>query len=266
MKVARSGYYAWSNQPSDRNNPDALLLEERMKIIFRNSRKTYGFRRIQRALKEEGLVCNHKKVRRLMRKLNLVPRVKRKFKATTNSKHDFPIEANKLKRAFCVEKPNIAWVGDISYISTDEGWMYLAVVIDLYSRKVKGWCMSERMTADLAVSALEMALKKTEATQGIMFHSDRGVQYASYAFKEVIKKHDMIHSMSRKGNCWDNAVSESFFGTLKQEHVYHCKFRTRSEAKQAIFEYIEVFYNRQRLHSTLNYQSPETFERLVLAA
>ena len=237
-----------------------------MKIIFRLSRNTYGFRRIQKALKEEGIACNHKKVQRLMRKLQLVPKVRRKFKATTNSKHNYPIEPNQLKRAFCVSKPNVAWVGDISYISTDEGWLYLAVVIDLYSRKVKGWCMSERMTADLAIKALEMALKKTKVTQGIMFHSDRGVQYASYAFKEVIKKHHMNQSMSRKGNCWDNAVSESFFGTLKQEHVYHCKFKTRGEAKSAIFNYIEVFYNRQRLHSTLGYQTPESVERLALAA
>lgn len=158
------------------------------------------------------------------------------------------------------------FVGDITYIPTDEGWLYLATVIDLYSRKVKGWAMSERMTADLAVSALEMSLVGVNSTKGIMFHSDRGVQYASNAFKKIIKQNAMVQSMSRKACCWDNAVAESFFGTLKQELVYHCRFKTREEAKSAIFEYIEVFYNRFRLHSTLNYQSPENVEQAALAA
>lgn len=264
--MARSGYYSWSNKSANQKDLNEILVEERMKVIFKLSRQTYGFRRVQKALQQEGIICNHKRVCRLMRKLNLIPKVKRKFKATTNSKHSLAIEPNQLKREFCVERPNKAWVGDISYISTDEGWLYLAIVIDLYSRKVKGWCMSERMTANLTVAALEMALKSTKSPEGIMFHSDRGVQYASSAFKEVIKKHHMVQSMSRKADCWDNAVSESFFGTIKQEHIYHCKFKTRREAKQAIFEYIEVFYNRQRLHSTLNYQTPESLELKAIAA
>lgn len=201
-----------------------------------------------------------------MKVLNLVPKVKKKFKATTNSKHNLPIDQNHLDRKFYAIRPNIAWVGDITYIATDEGWLYLATVIDLCSRKVKGWAMSERMTADLAISALEMALSGVENPKGLLFHSDRGVQYASSAFKKVIERNGMIQSMSRKACCWDNAVAESFFGTLKQELIYHCRFKKREEAKTAIFEYIEVFYNRFRLHSTLNYQTPENVEQAALVA
>lgn len=265
MQVARSGYYAWKNHLEELDIKDSFI-KERMKAIFQLSRCSYGFRRMQKALKQENIECNHKKVIRLMKELNLVPKMKRKFKATTNSNHGLPVEPNRLERKFFAIKPDIAWVGDISYIWTDEGWLYLATVIDLCSRKVKGWAMGERITADLAVSALEMALSHVKASQGILFHSDRGVQYASQAFKSVIQKNDMIHSMSRKADCWDNAVAESFFGTLKQELIYHCKFKTREEAKLAIFDYVEVFYNRFRLHSTLNYQTPESIERLALVA
>lgn len=265
MQVARSGFYAWKKQPTVLDLNEAFV-KERMKALFELSRCTYGFRRMQMTLKQEGIDCNHKNVIRLMKELNLAPKVKRKFRATTNSKHSLPVEPNRLERKFFAVRPNIAWVGDITYIWTDEGWLYLATVIDICSRKVKGWAMSERMLADLAVSALEMALTDIDVTAGILFHSDRGVQYASHAFKKVIKNNDMVHSMSRKADCWDNAVAESFFGTLKQELVYHTKFKTREEAKLALFDYIEVFYNRLRLHSTLNYQTPESVERLTLAA
>lgn len=169
------------------------------------------------ALNQEEIVCNHKKVRRLMKELNLVAKVKKKFKATTNSNHNLSVESNRLDRKFSAIRPNVAFVGDITYISTEEGWLYLATVIDLYSRKVKGWSMSEKMTADLVVSALEMSLIGVDRTKGILFHSDRGIQYASNAFKKIIKQNDMIQSMSRKACRWDNAVAESFFGTLKQE-------------------------------------------------
>ncbi|WP_259596692.1 IS3 family transposase [Candidatus Berkiella cookevillensis] len=265
MQVSRSGYYAWKNRPVEPECNDTFI-KERMNAIFLLSRCCYGFRRMQKALKNEGIDCNHKKVSRLMKELKLFPKVKRKFKATTNSNHKLPIEPNRLERKFFAIKPNIAWVGDITYIWTEQGWLYLATVIDLCSRKVKGWAMGERITADLAVSALEMALKQVDCSKALLFHSDRGVQYASHAFKEVIKNNGMVHSMSRKADCWDNAVAESFFGTLKQELVYHCKFKTRDEAKLAIFDYIEVFYNRIRLHSTLDYQTPDSVERAVLAA
>ena len=265
MQVTRSGYYEWKKHENALNLDDSTL-RERIKTIFKLSRNSYGWRRMFRTLKQESIVCNHKKVRRLMKELNLIPKVKKKFKATTNSNHSLPVEPNRLERKFYAIRPNIAWVGDITYIATDEGWLYLATVIDLCSRKVKGWAMSERMTADLAVSALEMSLVGVGTPKGIMFHSDRGVQYASNAFKKAIEKNGMVQSMSRKACCWDNAVAESFFGTLKQELVYHCRFKTREEAKSAIFEYIEVFYNRFRLHSTLNYRTPESVEQAALAA
>lgn len=266
MQVARSGYYAWKGQSIQNEEPSRTSLEDKISEIFTLSDKTYGFRRIKEELRNEGIVCNHKKVRRMMKKLELMPKVKRRFKATTNSDHKLPVAANLIERNFDVEGPNKVWVGDITYIQTQQGWLYLAVVIDLYSRKVKGWCMSERMTVDIAMNALKMAINDCEEIQGTIFHSDRGIQYAAYPFKKLMKEHGIIQSMSRKGDCWDNAVAESFFGTLKQEHVYHCKFETREEAKLSIFKYIEVFYNRKRLHSKLNYQSPEKFERLALAA
>jgi putative transposase len=265
MQVTRSGFYEWIKRKNTLKDEDSFV-KQRIKAIFEQSRCSYGWRRIQKALDAEGIVCNHKKVQRLMKELNLVPKVKKKFKATTNSNHNLPIEPNHLDRKFFAIRPDIAWVGDISYIWTEEGWLYLAIVIDLCSRKVKGWALGDRINADLAVIALEMALRHVINPGGILFHSDRGVQYASKAFKDAIKTNAMIHSMSRKACCWDNAVAESFFGTLKQELVYHCRFKTREEAKSAIFEYIEVFYNRIRLHSTLNYQTPESVEQAALAA
>jgi putative transposase len=265
MKVTRSGYYEWKKHENDLNDEESFL-KERIKAIFKLSRNSYGWRRMLKTLNQENIVCNHKKVRRLMKELNLVPKVNKKFKATTNSNHGLPVEPNRLERKFYAIRPNVAFVGDITYIWTEEGWLYLATVIDLCSRKVKGWAMSERMTADLVVSALEMSLAGVDAPKGLLFHSDRGVQYASNAFKKVIEKNGLVQSMSRKACCWDNAVAESFFGTLKQELIYHCKFKTREEAKLAIFDYIEVFYNRIRLHSTLKYQTPESVEQLALAA
>jgi len=260
MRVARSGYYAWKAQKSNPVDIDAVLIKKRMRAIFDGSDRTYGVIRIRKGLRAEGIICNHKKVRRLMKELNIVVKVKRRFKATTNSKHNFPIEPDLLQRQFSVLKPNVSWVGDITYIPTDEGWLYLAVVIDLYSRKVKGWAMSERMTADLAISALEMALNDAQGSKNVLLHSDRGSQYASYAFKEVIKKHHMIQSMSRKGNCWDNSVAESFFGHLKQERVQWQSYQSRLHAQQDILNYIAMFYNPYRLHSYLGYLSPQQFE------
>jgi len=264
MLVSRSRYYEWKLKPNGEKTKRQQE-QERIKLIFDQSRGTYGHRRIQKALAKEGIRCNHKRIIRLMKIMNLTPKVKRKFKATTNSKHNLPVVHNLLARNFNPPRPNIAWVGDITYIWTNEGWLYLSTVIDLCSRKVKGWALNERMDAQLCVSALEMALLNTKSTKELMFHSDRGVQYASYAFRGQLLSHSITQSMSRLQNCWDNAVAESFFGTLKQELIYHCKFNTREEAKLAIFEYIEVFYNKVRLHSTLNYNSPEDIERLLAA-
>lgn len=195
-----------------------------------------------------------------MREQGLKARQKRKFKNTTDSNHDLPIKRNILNRQFKVSQPNKVWVSDITYIYTKEGWLYLAIIIDLYGRKVVGWSMNERITKELVLEALEMAINRRKPARGLIFHSDRGSQYASHEFQRMLWEHGFISSMSRKGNCWDNAVSESFFSTLKTELIYQNQYESRGEAKRDIFQYIEIFYNRFRLHSALGYKSPEEYE------
>ena len=201
-----------------------------------------------------------------MKTENIRAKRSKKFKATTNSKHNLPVADNLLNRDFTAKKANQCWVGDITYYWTDEGWLYLAAFIDIFSRRIVGWSMSSRMTADLVVDAFKMAVGKRGRNISPMVHSDRGSQYASKLFRDEIKKYDCIQSMSRKGNCWDNAVAESFFSNLKLELVNHEKFKTRQEAIDKIFDYIEIFYNRRRLHSFLDFVSPEQFEKSVLKA
>lgn len=204
---------------------------------------------------------------RLMKQGGLAVKTRRKYKATTNSRHNLPVFENILDKQFSsVTRPNQVWVSDITYIWTDEGWLYLAGVVDLYSRKVVGWSMDSTMTADLVLQALDQAVKRQRPGEGLLHHSDRGCQYASKKYKKKLAKHKMVGSMSKKGDCYDNACMESFFATLKKELVYHTKFRTRAAARLAIFEYIEVFYNRKRLHSTLGYVTPEQRERQYIAA
>ena len=266
QSVSRSAYYAWRHaKPSPRAQANVVLTND-IKAIVDEEKNRVGAPRVTARLRAQGQPVGRHRVAKIMRKNGWRAKAAKKYKATTNSKHKLPVAPNLLQQNFDADMPNQKWVTDITYIWTDEGWLYLATVIDLYSRKVKGWAMGERITADLAVSALEMALMGLKCPHGILFHSDRGVQYASYLFKGIIEKNGMTHSMSRKADCWDNAVAESFFGTLKQELVHHCKFKTREEAKLAIFDYIEVFYNRCRLHSTMNYQTPESVEALALVA
>jgi transposase InsO family protein len=233
-----------------------------VKKSHKKSRETYGARRIVEDLVEDNEVISRMRVGRLMKQQDLESKSKRKFKATTNSKHNHPVAPNLLDHEFQIGHPDTVYAGDITYISTDEGWIYLAVLIDLYSRAVVGWAMSERITAELANNALMMAVWKRQPNKGLMVHSDRGSQYASGLYQKTIKKHGFICSMSRKGNCWDNAPSESFFHTLKVELTHHRRYRTRQEAKQDIFEYIEVFYNRQRRHSTIGYHTPLGYEQM----
>lgn len=263
LDVSTSAYYEWRKRPESPRRREDQRLAESVKQSHVRSRMTYGARRIQKEIVETGEIISRNRVARLMRQQGLESKVKRKFKATTNSNHDRPVAPNRLDRDFQADRPNQAYVGDITYIATHEGWLYLAVLIDLYSRAVVGWSMAERMTAQLANDALTMAIWKRKPPKGLLVHSDRGSQYASALYQNTLQERGFICSMSRKGNCWDNAPAESFFHTLKTELTHHRHYQTREEAKQEIFEYIEVFYNRQRRHSTIGYQSPARFEQSV---
>jgi transposase InsO family protein len=259
LNVSRSGFYDWRRRgvsPRELRRQD-LLAEIRK--IHEQSRGNYGSPRIVRELRKNGIVCNRKTVEELMKENGIRAKRSKKFKATTDSNHSLPVAKNRLKRKFKTKKPNKVWVSDITYIPTNEGWLYLAVFIDLFSRKVVGWSMSSRMTADLVVNAFRMGLFRQHRAPR-MVHSDRGSQYASEAFRKELKSHNCLQSMSKKGDCWDNAVAESFFGTLKCELIHHERFNSRESAQLSVFDYVETFYNRQRLHSYLNYMTPEEFE------
>lgn len=265
LKVNRSSYYHWVKVGSVVTKVDEKL-NGIIREVFENSRHTYGTRRIKQALiKRYGLITSKRRISKSMKQLNLVVKMKQRFRVlTTDSNHNYPIAPNILDRDFYTSSVNSVYVGDMTYIPTEEGWLYLATVIDLCSRKIVGWSMNENMKVSLVNDALEMAIKRRKPQRGLIWHTDRGSQYASYAHKDLLKEHGIIQSMSRKGNCWDNAVSESFFHSLKTELTHHVKFQTRAEANEAIFEYIEIFYNRQRLHSSNNYMSPVEFENLML--
>ena len=234
--------------------------------IHEKSRKNYGERRIKDDLADMGKTVSRKRIGRLMKEEGLACKTKRKFKATTDSSHNKPVAENLLKRDFSRAQPDQAYVGDITYIPTREGWLYLSVFIDLCSRAVVGWSMDSRMTATLVTDSLEMAMWKRRPGAGLLVHSDRGRQYVSERYQKLLSDNEFVCSMSRKGNCWDNAVTESFFHTLKTELVHHEDFQTREEAQQAIFEYIEVFYNRQRKHSTNGYLAPFKYEQKLAEA
>jgi putative transposase len=264
LRASSSGFHEWlTRQRSRREVEDARLLG-RIKEIFKASGKTYGSRRIQGRLRQEGEMCSRKRIVRLMRVAGIWPKTRRKFKPTTDSKHNLPVAENLLDRDFTPAGPNQAWVSDITCVWTGEGWLYLAVVIDLFNRGLVGWSMSERINRHLVVDALTMAVGRRSPSVGLIHHSDRGSQYASHDYQKLLRHHRMLCSMSKKGDCWDNAVAESFFGSLKTELIHHRSYRTRKEARRDIFEYIEVFYNRVRLHSTLGYLSPVQFEAAAI--
>jgi putative transposase len=264
LRVSVSGYYAWCDRsPSDREIDDARLIDT-IKGIYDASGGVYGVRRVHRQLIADGKKCSRNRVARLMRRCGIAARRKRKFKVTTDSKHSLPVADNLLNREFSCGAPNRVWASDITYIWTSEGWMYLAAVIDLHSRMVVGWSMSDRIDRNLVLDALDMAVGRRNPEPGLIHHSDRGSQYASDDYQRALGRHGMRCSMSRKGDCWDNAVAESFFSSLKTERVHHRLYRSRTEARRDIFEYIEVFYNRVRLHSTLGYLSPAQFESQTL--
>jgi len=262
----RSGYYRWKMQPQSKRQKENEKILVEIKEAHKNSRRTYGSPRITDELQSHGTTCSKKRVARLMKVHGIVGKAKKKFKATTNSKHTLPVAENLLHQHFVAKKTNTVWISDITYVPTLEGWLYLVVVLDLFSRQVVGWAMSDRLTSDFVIKALYQAIGRRHPASGCIFHSDRGVQYASTDFRDVLRAYGFIQSMSRKGNCYDNAVAESFFHTLKTEHVYDYRYETRAEARQSIFEYIEMFYNRQRRHSTLGYRSPVSFELTAMAA
>jgi transposase InsO family protein len=260
LAVSRSGYYAWRRRaPSARAKQDARLRVE-ISASHSTSRRTYGSPRILRDLREEGHRVSRKRVARLMRELGLEGRRKRRFRATTDSQHRFPVAPNVLMRDFDVDAPNTAWATDITYLATLEGWLYLAVVLDLFSRRVVGYAMSERVDRALVLEALRKALVQRPGARDLVHHSDRGSQYASHDYREALDQAGITCSMSRRGDCWDNAVAESFFGTLKMELLYELPLQTRSATRSAVADYIETFYNVRRRHSSLGYQSPVEFE------
>ncbi len=260
LKVSSSGFYAWLGRPESKQAKARRRLTAQIKAIHQESRQTYGSPRVHAELKSRGETCCLNTVARYMRENDIAAKTKRKFKQTTDSNHEFPIAENLLDRQFTQSEPNRAWVSDITYIPTREGWLYLATVQDLFSRKIVGWSMSHRIDRQLVIDALGMAVSNRHPPPGLLHHSDRGSQYASGDYQELLQEHGMTCSMSRKGNCWDNAVMESFYRSIKAELIYHEDYQTREEARRAIFEYIEVFYNRVRRHSTLGYLSPLDYE------
>jgi len=261
LQVSRSGYYAWTRRPQ---SPSALRrdrLVEEIREVHSDSDATYGSPRVYRALKARGVPCSENTVAKLMRAHGVRPKARRPFAVqTTDSRHDHPVAGNVLNREFYPDRPNEVWTADITYVPTAEGWLYLAVVLDLFSRRVVGWATAGHLRSELACNALRMALEHRQPKGELLHHSDRGVQYASEAYRHLLAEHRIEPSMSRTGNCYDNAVTESFFSTAKRELTHHQSYATREEARRSLFEYIEAFYNRRRLHSTLGYRSPVEYE------
>jgi putative transposase len=261
LKIRKSGYYAWRKRPESALALENKEISAKIQEVFDHSKGTYGSPRIAKELNEAGTRVSRPRVARLMVKAHLRSRMTRKFVATTDSEHDHKISPNLLDRDFKPGRINRAWVSDITYIQTAQGWLYLTIIMDLGDRKVIGWALSRSMHAvATVVAAYSMALKNRGVCKGLIFHSDRGVQYACSEFRELLGKGDMVvQSMSRKGNCWDNAVAESFFKSLKTEWLYGKSFKTLEEAELEVFRYIEIWYNRKRRHSSLDYKSPEQF-------
>jgi putative transposase len=261
LEVSRSGYYAWRKRPQSARERRREELAEKIKRVHDAHRRVYGSPRVHKALKARGESVCENTVAEIMKQRRIRPKTKRKFvPRTTDSRHSQPVAENILNRQFQASRPNQKWATDITYIPTEQGWLYLAGVIDLCSRKIVGWSMADHLKSDLVADALKMAIARRQPQAGLLHHSDRGVQYASDDYMYLLQSHGMEISMSGKGDCWDNACAESFWATLKTELVNHGNYATHEEARASIFEYIEVFYNRQRLHSSIGYQSPEAFE------
>ena len=262
LHVCRSSYYRWKHNPISKRARQDIDLTSYIKHIFTEGRATYGSRTIKHKLLQNGFIVSRRRISRLMMQAGLHCKTKQKFKRTTDSNHSFYVAPDRLKRNFNPAKPNNVWAGDITYIPTGNGFLYLATVMDLYSRKIVGWSMKNHMKAELVNNALTMALFKRKPPKGLIWHTDRGSQYCATSHRNIVKDHGILQSMSRKGNCWDNAPAESFFSILKRELGTMNQFHNQKQAAAHIFEYIEVFYNRIRAHSTIGYLSPEQFENI----
>lgn len=266
LVVSRSGYYDWQGRgPSARSVSDRGLLGQ-IRRVHDQSRQAYGIVKCWKQLNREGIACGRDRVARLRRTHQLYSKRRRRFVVTTRSKRTQWVAPNQLERRFSANAPNRAWVGDITFIDTRGGWLYLCVLLDLFSRRIVGWAMRHRNDGQLVKDCLDMAIAHRRPGPGLIHHTDRGSTYACQSYRQTLDQYAMVSSMSRKRDCWDNAVAESFFGNLKNELIYWRNFTDRDEAKAAIFDYIEVFYNRQRLHQTLNYSSPEDYERMANVA
>jgi putative transposase len=263
LGVSRSGYYAWRRRPRSRRDKTNAKLTETIRVIHEESRRIYGSPRIYATLQHRGIACGRHRVARLMREEGIRSKTKRRFRSIATKRAETPAAPNRLERRFTAARPNRVWASDITIVKTAQGWLHLAIVLDLCSRKVVGWATSTAVTQTLALEALQMAFTVRRPKPGLLHHSDRGGQYLSAAYQHLLDEHGALCSMSRPGNCLDNAAVESFFHTLKTELVYQQHYRTREQARLAIFEYVEAFYNRTRLHSTLDYRSPEEYERSV---
>jgi putative transposase len=266
LRVSKSGYYAWDERPMSKRSTRYKELTECVRKIYTEHRRIPGARKIAKMLSSDDEPVNHKVVARIMKENGLKSKVCKKYKATTNSKHNLPVAPNILGRDFTTISPNQKWLSDITYVATDEGWLYLACVLDLHGREIVGWSMGDRITKELVIAALRQARMRRGNPKGVLTHSDMGVQYCSYDYQSLLMEYGYICSMSRKGNCWDNAPMESFWGKMKQEHLNDFRFITRDEAREAIFWYIEIYYRHYRLHESNGYLSPEEFQKRIKAA
>lgn len=263
LGVSKGGYYEWRDRPQSKQKKRKEKLTAQVKRVFIESKKRYGSPKIKETLNKEGWNVSQKTITRIMSESGLRSITVKKYKATTNSKHSYPVYPNLLNQQFQVDKAGAVWVSDITYIWTKEGWLYLATVMDLFSRRIIGWEMSRRMTKDLTITALQRAINQQLPKEGLIHHSDRGSQYAANEYQAMLRNYEITTSMSRKGNCYDNACIESFHSVIKKELIFHQKYQTREEAKRSIFAYIMTFYNYKRIHSATNYMSPIAYEKMV---
>lgn len=262
LDISRSSYYGWKkNGKSKRAQENEILLTE-IKKVYKKNREVYGSPRITKELQENNISCSHNRVEKIMKENNIIAKTKRKFKITTMSKNNKAVAEDLLKKDFTTDKINKVWTSDITYIWTREGWLYLTVILDMFSRKIISWTLEKYLNNDIVIKALLKALNERKPNPGLIFHSDKGIQYSSIGVKKILKAFGIRQSMSHKGNCYGNAITETFFHTIKTEHIYFQDYETRESVRLDIFEYIEIFYNRERRHSSLDYKSPDKFERL----